>query len=35
MIGLTAVDAMASVKWMMMEERHNKQVYLLIVPPVG
>jgi hypothetical protein len=33
--GLTTVDAMASVKWMILEERHDEQVYLLVVPPVG
>jgi hypothetical protein len=33
--GLTTVDVMASVKWMILKERHNEQVYLLIVPPVG
>jgi hypothetical protein len=33
--GLTTVDAMASVKWMILEERHDEKVYLLVVPPVG
>jgi hypothetical protein len=34
-IGLTTVDAMTSGKWMTSKERHDKQVYLLVVTPVG
>jgi hypothetical protein len=35
MIGLMAVDAMTSGKWMISKQRHDGQVYLLVVSPVG